>query len=77
MEIKQFGDQKGKKIMLLHGNLMCWRQFEDVIPLLKIRIACMPSASMALTERERSPTPQHRSRLISWKSISEKTAVDI
>ena len=21
--------------MLLHGNLMCWRQFEDVIPLLK------------------------------------------
>ena len=35
MEIKQFGDQKGKKIMLLHGNLMCWRQFEDVIPLLE------------------------------------------
>ena len=21
--------------MLLHGNLMCWRQFEDVIPLLE------------------------------------------
>ena len=27
--------KKGKKIMLLHGNLMCWRQFEDVIPLLE------------------------------------------
>ena len=35
MEIKQFGDPAGKKIMLLHGNLMCWRQFEDVIPLLE------------------------------------------
>ena len=35
MEIKRFGDQNGKKIMLLHGNLMCWRQFEDVIPLLE------------------------------------------
>ncbi len=35
MEIKQFGNQNGKKIMLLHGNLMCWRQFEDLIPLLE------------------------------------------
>ena len=34
MEIKRFGERNGKKIMLLHGNLMCWRQFEDVIPLL-------------------------------------------
>lgn len=47
MEIKRFGDQNGKKIMLVHGNLMCWRQFEDVIPLLENRTACMPSASMA------------------------------
>ena len=35
MEIKRFGNPVGKKIMMLHGNLMCWRQFEDVIPLLK------------------------------------------
>lgn len=35
MEIKQFGNRAGEKIMLLHGNLMCWRQFEDVIPLLE------------------------------------------
>ena len=34
MEVKRFGKPNGKKIMLLHGNLMCWRQFEDVIPLL-------------------------------------------
>ncbi len=34
MEIRQFGNKSGKKIMLLHGNLMCWKQFEDVIPLL-------------------------------------------
>ena len=35
MEIKQFGNRTGKTVMLLHGNLMCWRQFEDVIPLLE------------------------------------------
>lgn len=34
MEIKKFGREDGKSIMLLHGNLMCWRQFEDIIPLL-------------------------------------------
>ena len=33
MEIKRFGNENGKKIMLLHRNLMCWRQFEDIIPL--------------------------------------------
>lgn len=37
MEIKQFGNKDGKKIMLLHGNLMCWKQFEDIIPLLEKR----------------------------------------
>ena len=35
MEIKRFGNPVGQKIMMLHGNLMCWRQFEDVIPLLE------------------------------------------
>ena len=35
MEIKLFGDMQGNTIMLLHGNLMCWRQFEDLIPLLE------------------------------------------
>ena len=35
MEIKRFGNTQGRTIMLLHGNLMCWRQFEDVIPLLE------------------------------------------
>ena len=34
MEIKQFGKPQGKRVMLLHGNLMCWRQVEDLIPLL-------------------------------------------
>lgn len=35
MEIRTFGNPAGKTIMLLHGNLMCWKQFEDVIPLLE------------------------------------------
>ena len=35
MEIKRFGNIEGKTMMLLHGNLMCWRQFENLIPLLE------------------------------------------
>lgn len=35
MEIKKIGNPAGKKVMLLHGNLMCWKQFEDVIPFLE------------------------------------------
>lgn len=35
MEIKHFGDPQGKSVLLLHGNLMCWRQFEDLIPRLE------------------------------------------
>jgi len=44
MEIKRFGSTQGKTIMLLHGNLMCWRQFEDVIPLLE-KDCCVYAAS--------------------------------
>ena len=32
--IRRFGNPDGKN-MLLHGNLMCRRQFEDLIPLLE------------------------------------------
>ena len=35
MEIRRFGNAQGKSVMLLHGNLMCWRQFEDLIALLE------------------------------------------
>ena len=35
MEILHFGRTEGKTVTLLHGNLMCWRQFENVIPLLE------------------------------------------
>ena len=34
MEFQRLGDPQKKRVMLLHGNLMCWRQFEDVIPIL-------------------------------------------
>ena len=37
MDIKRLGNPAGKSVMLLHGNLMCWRQFEAVIPLLEKR----------------------------------------
>lgn len=43
-------------MMLLHGNLMCWRQFEDLIRCWKGNSACMPSASTALMEPVKRPT---------------------
>ena len=35
MEVRKVGNPEGKTVMLLHGNLMCWKQFEDVIPFLE------------------------------------------
>ena len=35
VEVQEFGKQNSRKIMLLPGNMMSWRQFEAVIPLLE------------------------------------------
>lgn len=35
MEVQEFGKQNSRKIMLLPGNMMSWRQFEAVILLLE------------------------------------------
>ena len=35
MEVQEFGKQNSRKIMLLPGSMMSWRQFEAVIPLLE------------------------------------------
>jgi|GEM_PF-191222 len=34
MEVHEFGEKTNPKIVLIPGNLMTWRQFEDLIPLL-------------------------------------------
>ena len=34
MEIREFGEENSRKIVLIPGNMMCWRQFDGVIPLL-------------------------------------------
>ena len=34
MKVQEFGVEHEKKILLIPGNMMCWRQFEAVIPLL-------------------------------------------
>ena len=34
MEVHEFGTGNGRKIVLIPGNMMSWRQFENVIPLL-------------------------------------------
>ena len=35
MEAYEFGKENEKKIILISGNMMSWRQFENVIPLLE------------------------------------------
>ncbi len=35
MEAYEFGRENERKILLIPGNMMCWRQFEDVIPFLE------------------------------------------
>ena len=35
MNAVEFGRENGQKILLIPGNMMCWRQFERVIPLLE------------------------------------------
>ncbi|MBR1797781.1 MAG: alpha/beta hydrolase [Clostridiales bacterium] len=35
MKIEEFGDSRNKKIVLIPGTMMCWKQFSDVIPLLQ------------------------------------------
>jgi len=34
MEAYEFGKENSRKIVLIPGNMMCWKQFEPVIPLL-------------------------------------------
>ena len=35
MKINEFGKDNSKKIMLIPGTMMCWKQFEPIIPLLE------------------------------------------
>ena len=34
MEVWEFGEENSRRIVLIPGNMMCWKQFENVIPLL-------------------------------------------
>ena len=71
MEIKRFGDPAGKTIMLLHGNLMCWRQFEDVIPLLEKTYRVY---AVSFDGFDGTATTPRRSRRTSWKPTFLNTA---
>lgn len=37
MNVQEFGTHNFKKIVLIPGNMMCWKQFEHVIPLLETK----------------------------------------
>ena len=35
MEVQEFGTRNARRIVMIPGNMMCWKQFEHVIPLLE------------------------------------------
>ena len=35
MQVKEFGKEHVRKIVLIPGNMMSWRQFKNVIPILE------------------------------------------
>lgn len=37
MEFREFGEKGRKKILLIPGSMMCWKQFDEVIPFLSKR----------------------------------------
>lgn len=76
MEIKRFGNIEGKTMMLLHGNLMCWRQFEDLIPLLE-RKFCVYAVSFDGFDGTGETTYTTAGiRRISWLLILKKSLTD-
>ncbi|MCM1223908.1 MAG: hypothetical protein NC548_56590 [Lachnospiraceae bacterium] len=76
MEIKKFGNPEGKTVMLLHGNLMCWRQFEDVIPLLEKEYLVFAVSFDGFDGTEKRHTQPPGTRRRNWRNISWKTVAE-
>ena len=76
MEIKRFGAMREKTIMLLHGNLMCWRQFEDLIPLLEKNFRVYAVSFDGFDGTDKTTTRLPGIRRTSWRLISKKNWTD-
>lgn len=60
MDVHEFGKENPLKIVLIPGNMMCWRQFEAVIPLLEKRchVAAVSTDGYDGTAKPPSPQPK-------------------
>ena len=76
MEIKRFGDMQGNTIMLLHGNLMCWRQFEDLIPLLEKKFRVYAVSFDGFDGTGETTYTTAGIRRTSWQVILKKNLTD-
>lgn len=76
MEIKRFGNIEGKTMMLLHGNLMCWQQFEDLIPLLERKFCVYAVSFDGFDGTVKRPTRLPGIRRTSWPLILKKSLTD-
>ena len=75
MEVHEFGAGNSRKIVLIPGNMMCWKQFENVIPLLEkdYHVTAVSTDGYDGTGAARQYLQQRRPRRKSWKPISVNT----
>ena len=77
MEIKHFGNPQGASVMLLHGNFMCWRQFEDVIPLLEKEYSVYAVSFDGFDGTGLRPIRPRRRRQTNWKTFFAQSSAGI
>ena len=76
MDIKRFGNRQGKTIMLLHGNLMCWRQFENLIPLLEKKFCVCAVSFDGFDGTGETTYTTAQAQRTSWRDILKKNWTD-
>ena len=62
MEAYEFGTENSRRILLIPGNMMSWRQFEDVIPLLSEKYHS--HRNVEFYANELNITPKHFSKIV-------------
>ena len=72
MEVQEFGKQNSRKIMLLPGSMMSWRQFEAVIPLLEKQYHVIAVSTDGYDDTGKTTFTTAEAMPKSWNSISKK-----
>ena len=72
MKVNEFGEANKKKIILIPGTLMCWKQFSEIIPFLEKDYHVMAVSTDGFDGEKNSTFTTAKNRLISLRSILRK-----